>query len=108
MRLGPAALALLLAGCIGAPKARVSTLFLPDTNGLAVAGSHLRIDFGRAPEGVIAALTRAMGAPRPLGTETCPAGMERRVAWDDLVLTFTRESFVGWRREDQAAGRTCG
>ncbi|MCO8143770.1 hypothetical protein NHN26_00905 [Rhodovulum tesquicola] len=108
MRAGAAALALLLAGCVAAPpQDRVSTLFLPDAGGLAVSGSALRVDFGRAPSGVIAPLSRELGPPRSLPLTGCPQGIERQLAWGDLVLTFTREQFVGWRQAGAAAGQIC-
>ncbi|TCP40312.1 hypothetical protein [Rhodovulum marinum] len=108
MRAGAAALAVLVAGCVSTPPDRVSTLFLPDTAGLAVSGSPLRVDLGRAPDGVIAALSRDLGPPRSLPTATCPAGIERRLAWGDLVLTFTRERFIGWQSGAGQAGTVCG
>ncbi|GAA0297477.1 hypothetical protein [Rhodovulum strictum] len=96
------------AGCVAAPpQDRVSTLFLPDAGGLAVSGSPLRVDFGRAPDGVIAPLTRELGPPRAVPLTACPPGIVRQLAWDDLVLSFTREQFVGWRQAGAAAGQTC-
>ena len=47
------------------------------------------------------------GAGRVLAASGCPAAVQRQVAWDDLVLTFTEERFVGWRRGDAAAGQVC-
>jgi len=101
-------LPLVVAGCVAARPEPPSTLFLPDSAGLAVQGSPLRVDFGRAPEGVIAALSRELGAPSPRPLAACPADIERQLAWGDLVLTFTRDAFVGWRRGDAMAGRGCG
>jgi hypothetical protein len=86
---------------------RPVTQFLPDEGGLAVAGAGQRIDFGRSPEGVIAALDRELGRGRLLGFEGCPAGVVRREAWGDLVLTFTDERFVGWKTAAGSAGQTC-
>jgi hypothetical protein len=101
--------ALFLSACAaGAPEAvRQGVAFVPDARGLGVAGHSQRIDFGRSPEGVIAALDRERGAGRVLAVSGCPAGVQRQVAWDDLVLTFTEERFVGWRRGDAAAGQVC-
>ena len=76
--------------------------------GLAFAGSSQRIDFGRAPSGVIAVLERELGPGRALGLTNGPAGVSQQIAWGDLVLTFTDERFVGWRGMDAAAGQTCG
>lgn len=100
-------LPLVAAGCVAVAPEPPSTLFQPDPSGLGVEGSALRVDFGRAPEGVIAALSRDLGAPSPRPLDGCPPGIERRLAWGDLVLTFTRERFVGWRRGDALAGQTC-
>lgn len=108
------ALALGLAGC-GATPAALTTApdptgqsFTPDPRGLAVDGTGLRIDFGRAPGGVIAALDRALGPGEDLGGNGCPAGVTRQIGWGDLVLSFTDERFVGWRRGSQQAGKVCG
>ena len=80
-----------------------------DAGGLAIAGSGgQRIDFGRAPSGVIAVLERELGLGRPLALTNCPTGVRQQIAWGDLVLTFTDERFVGWRGTDGAAGQTCG
>ncbi len=105
--------ALLLSGCAVTGAAdRVppnpSPGLVPDRNGLAVVGTGLRIDFDRAPAGVIAALDRLRGAHRPLPLETCPAGILRQYQWGDLILTFTDERFVGWRQAGASAGLICG
>ncbi|OIP86496.1 MAG: hypothetical protein AUK37_03160 [Rhodobacterales bacterium CG2_30_65_12] len=111
-RTGAALLFAALAGCaapggladrLGGPGAT----FIADANGLAVDGSSLRIDFGRAPSGVIAALDRELGKGRVLGVAGCPAGIADQRDWGGLVLSFTTERFVGWRREVSSAGETC-
>ena len=80
-----------------------------DAGGLAIIGSGgQRIDFGRAPSGVIAVLERELGPGRALDLTNCPGGVRQQIAWGDLVLTFTDEQFVGWRGIDGAAGQTCG
>ena len=79
-----------------------------DAAGLAIIGSNQRIDFGRAPSGVISVLDRELGPGRTLALTNCPADVSRQIAWGDLVLTFTDERFVGWRGVDGAAGQTCG
>lgn len=111
-RPGAVLLCVALVGC-AAPgeladgRARAGAGFSPDANGLAVTGSSLRIDFGRAPSGVIDALDRELGKGRALGVEGCPTGIVRQRDWGGLVLTFTAEQFVGWRGPDGAAGQTC-
>ncbi|PIE08308.1 MAG: hypothetical protein CSA74_02330 [Rhodobacterales bacterium] len=119
-------LCLVLAGCSAKPQERPGDrvrlpLIIglePDGEGLAVGGidgtdgqpGGGRIDFGRAPEGVIATIEREFGPGRALGLGGCPAAIRQQIAWGDLVLTFTEEQFVGWRAQDTAeeAGRTCG
>lgn len=104
------ALSVLLAGCSGLPNAHVprpGAAFVPDANGLAVVGSPQRIDFGRAPSGVITVLNREVGPGRDLGVSTCPTGIVTQRAWRGLVLSFTDERFVGWRNADGSAGQTC-
>ncbi|TCO73407.1 hypothetical protein [Rhodovulum euryhalinum] len=108
MRTGAVALLVLVAGCVTATPRSDSTLLRPDSGGFAIDGSPLRIDFGRAPGGVIAALTRELGPARTLPLDGCPDGIEQRLAWGDLVVSFTPEQFVGWRKQDAAAGQTCG
>ena len=108
MRLRAAVLGLLvLAGCTATQAARDPAVFLPDARGLGVAGSPLRVDFGRAPEGVIPTLTRELGPPRRLSLDGCPAGIADRLRWKTLELTFTAESFVGWRDAAGQGGEVC-
>lgn len=80
-----------------------------DAGGLAIIGTGgQRIDFGRAPSGVISVLERDLGPGRALALTNCPAGVSQQIAWGDLILTFTDERFVGWRGAQGAAGQTCG
>ena len=107
------ALAALVAGCAGVDldttqAARRNASFTPDANGLAVVNAAQRIDFGRAPSGVISALDRELGQSRALGTEGCPAGIVSQRDWNGLVLTFGAERFVGWRNDGAQAGQVCG
>lgn len=98
-----------LGACVApveAPHTAAITL-TPDANGLAVAPSGLRIDFDRAPAGVIAVLDRIHGPHKVLTLAGCPAGIRQNLAWGALTLTFTDEGFVGWRKHDQNAGQTC-
>jgi len=98
---------LVLAGCTATQAARDPAVFLPDARGLGVAGSELRVDFGRATEGVIPTLTRELGPPRRLSLDGCPAGIADRLRWNGLELTFTAESFVGWRDAAGQGGEVC-
>ncbi len=67
----------------------------------------MRIDFGRSPAGVIRALDRTLGAHRDAGLKGCPKGIAQQLRWGDLVLTFNREQFIGWRQGGKAAGVVC-
>lgn len=107
------ALGLVVAGCGGADLSEPQTLrsgvtFAPDANGLAVVNSAQRIDFGRAPSGVISVLDRELGKGRTLGLQGCPEGIVRQSEWNGLVLTFSAERFVGWREGGAQAGQVCG
>ncbi len=81
--------------------------FQPDRNGLSVRPGSQRIDFGRAPSGVVAVLDRELGPGRAMPVAGCPAGVIMQRAWGDMVLTFTDERFVGWRQGQTHAGRIC-
>ncbi len=103
-----AAILLFLAGCAALPQtASNPRQFVPDGDGLAVLPDAMRVDFGRAPSGVILALTRERGAPRDLGLANCPGGIVQQLAWGDLTLTFTDERFVGWKQGEGSAGTVC-
>ncbi len=103
MKSAPLALLVLTACSGGLPVEPSGVRFTPDAGGLAVYGTDLRIDFGRAPEGVIAALDRELGRGRDM--PGC-AGLAER-AWGGLTLNFTDERFVGWQEGGASAGRTC-
>lgn len=120
MRLGPAAalLALVATACTAPPTQNAAAIrpadgplrgagVTPDANGLQPNGTSLRIDFGRAQEGVVAAVSRLKGqAPVSAGVPAGCATADAEVAWrDGLVLAFRRGTFVGWR---DGAGRTAG
>lgn len=111
MRAALAVALLFLAGCAGtqqtAAPTRQGVTFTPDANGLSVSGTAQRMDFGRSPRGMIPVLTREIGAPRDVALTGCPAGIARQLDWNGLILTFTRERFVGWMRDGQSAGQTC-
>lgn len=101
---------LALLGCVAAPApvtgpARVHT---PDAAGIAVDGTALRVDFGRAEAGAVAAVSRLQGRG-PQGAAPCPGGAARAVAWEGLTLYMQGGAFVGWSRPDgSSAGLTCG
>jgi hypothetical protein len=102
---------LLLSACATGPlpgtAPRLGVQFNPDSGGLAVAGTGQRVDFGRAPSGVIAVLDRELGPGRDLSLAGCPAGVVTQREWGGLVLSFTGERFVGWRDASGSAGRIC-
>lgn len=87
--------------------APTGAVFVPDAGGLGVAGSAQRIDFGRAPSGVISVMDRERGEHRELSLAGCPPGVVKQLAWGDLVLSFGRERFVGWQSAAASAGTTC-
>ncbi|MCI2400025.1 hypothetical protein [Aliiroseovarius subalbicans] len=101
------AFCLLLAACTSATPPAPSVQFIPDASGLAVEPSGLRIDFGRSPDGVEAALDRVLGPHDHLALEPCPAQIMDRSGWGDLELTFTAERFVGWKTADGQHGVVC-
>ena len=78
-----------------------------DAGGLAVSGSGLRVDFGRAQAGAIAAVARLEGrAPR--SASACPDGRTRAVLWEGLTLYVRDGAFLGWSRPDgSGAGIDC-
>lgn len=96
-----AALAAALAACT--PAATTTTApargIVLDGGGLHPAGSELRIDFGRAEAGTVAAVARLAGA-RPVATTIstdCGAGPVRAVRFGNgLELNFQRGAFRGW------------
>ncbi|MBV7410975.1 hypothetical protein KJP29_18500 [Maritimibacter sp. DP1N21-5] len=103
---------LLLAGCgaagtVPTTPARQGVTFVPDANGLGVAGRSTRIDFGRSPSGVIPVMEREVGQGRDKPLANCPSGVVRVVDYAGLELSFSDERFVGWRQDDASAGQTC-
>lgn len=81
--------------------------FRPDAAGLAVDPVGKRVDFGRSPKGVIPVLDREIGPHKNLPLSGCPSGVTQQKAWGALILTFSRERFVGWRNNTGRAGRVC-
>lgn len=114
MRLAALAFPIALAAC-GGPgfelpdnsATRAGIVLAPDEAGLGIEGSSQRMDFGRAPDGVITIMTREFGAYRTLGIAACASGVMRQLAWREMVLTFSGEQFVGWRTPESNAGAVC-
>jgi len=102
---------MVVTGCVSPQQASQPTRkgadFRPDAAGLAVFPMGQRIDFGRSPKGVIPALDRELGVGRTLTLAGCPAGVSMQRQWNDLILTFSSERFVGWRQGAGSAGRVC-
>ena len=107
MRRAALALAVSASACTTAPATAPPPAFAPDPGGIALVGSPLRIDFGRAEEGVIAAVTRLEGAG-PRDAAACSGGT-RALRWPSgLALHFRDGAFLGWSRQDgSGAGLTC-
>lgn len=99
--------ALILSACAGGPSRQDRITLAPDLKGLGIVGSAQRIDFGRAPEGVIAALNSSYRRSKVLDLAGCPADIRQQIAWGDLILTFSDEAFVGWREGNTFAGTVC-
>jgi hypothetical protein len=80
----------------------------PDAAGIALAGSPLRIDFGRAEAGTVAAMTRLEGGA-PSAVADCGGGV-RSLRWPGgLALVFQGGAFLGWSQPDgSSAGLACG
>jgi hypothetical protein len=104
MRRRAAALALLLGAC-AAPAAETQGPgpgLVLDAEGLHPAGSALRVDFGRAEAGTVAAVSKLLGA-EPVETAAnaeCGAGPVKAVRWaNGLTLNFQRGTFLGWVSE---------
>jgi len=104
MRVAAMALALgLAAGC--APPAPPPQGLRLASDGLRPNGTDLRIDFGRAEAGVIAAVTRVLGA-----TPTARQGTGcKAVTWPDgLTLIFDAGRFLGWADPQGVFERVAG
>lgn len=97
---------LALSACTTQPPASPVT-FHPDPDGLEVRPSGLRVDFGRAPAGVIAVLDRELGSHQALSLTGCSVEVAQQLRWGDLVLSFSADRFVGWRQGAEGAGNTC-
>jgi hypothetical protein len=71
----------------------------PDSAGLQPGGTDLRIDFGRAEDGVIETVSRLVGSNPDDVTliEECGAGPVTAAYWQNgLTANFLDGDFVGW------------
>lgn len=101
--------AVLVAGCLNgqSPTASPSGGVGVSKDGLRPVGSDLRIDFGRAQDGVVAAVTKLQGAgPSQVGTNSeCGAGPVSYAQWSNgLTLNFMDGTFLGWTAQPPFAG----
>ncbi|MEM9756944.1 MAG: hypothetical protein AAF914_13155 [Pseudomonadota bacterium] len=68
----------------------------PDGGGLQPAGTTLRIDFGRAKQGVADSVGRLLGGS-PTAID-CQAAETEALVWPDgLMLVFRDGDFRGWQ-----------
>lgn len=97
-----AASALFLASCMQVSdimSAQNADGLNPAPDGLHVTGSDLRIDFGRAEAGAIAAVSKILGAEPTSRVENaeCGAGPITTVSFEEgLDLLFMNGNFAGW------------
>ena len=98
-------LLLLLMGCAPAPveAPAPSVVLVPDESGFAVAGSALRIDWGREESGAVEALSKGFGAP--LAVDTC--GDLRAYGFADVTAYFRNGDLRGWQTDTGSAGAVC-
>jgi hypothetical protein len=106
-----AAVALLLAACAPAGTSGPRPGLTLDAEGIQPAGTDLRIDFGRAQQGTIEAVTRLVGA-RPAeitANAECGAGPVTAARWDrGPTLTFQDGTFLGWVSDGSGPAATSG
>lgn len=104
--------ALGLSACVAAPMserpAQPSGMVLT-RNGVQPVGSDLRVDFGRAQPGVVAAVSKLQGA-QPVAVSTnqnCGAGPVTSARWrNGLTLNFQNGAFLGWVVQEPYNGPT--
>jgi hypothetical protein len=81
------------------PRPEDAARFVLDAGGIQVAGGLLRVDFGRAEAGAVAAVAELIGRP-PEGRETlagCEGGPLAAVRCaEGLTLHFWDGAFLGW------------
>ncbi|MEM1272596.1 MAG: hypothetical protein AAGF88_02200 [Pseudomonadota bacterium] len=91
-----------LAGCLpffntdSLPQNATGTEF--DAGGIQPAGTNLRIDFGRAQDGVVDTASQLFGAVPDRITEQseCGAGVVTAASWPGVTLNFLDGDFRGW------------
>jgi hypothetical protein len=90
--------ALLLAGCAAATPTPQARGLMVAPYGLQPVGTDLRIDFGRAEEGVIGPVSRLLGTmPAARGPLPDCGPRISRAEWPGgLVLYFRDGDFAGW------------
>ncbi len=107
MRAAAVALVLAVAGCTSVMTSQQPAVLFADGEGLQPSGTSQRIDFGRAEQGVVVAVSRVIGSnPAEISTNAeCGAGPVRQVRWaNGLTLNFQRGTFLGWvSREGRGA-----
>lgn len=91
------------------PTPAASAPVVLDSGGVRVAdaaGQPVSLRFGMAATEVVAALTRAAGAPGEQGENgECGAGASTYARWPGgLTLWFQDERFGGWAADDRAPG----
>lgn len=96
---------LVLMGCVAAPveAPAPSVVLVPDEGGFAVAGSALRIDWGREERGAVRALSKGFG--EPLAIDTC--GDLRAYGFAEVTAYFRAGDLRGWQTDTGSAGATC-
>ncbi len=89
---------LALAGCATTtPAPEEPTGIRPDAGGIAIEGTEQRIDFGRAEEGAVAAVTRILGEPQSRSVNSeCGAGATTIVKFKEIDLLFLEGDLRGW------------
>lgn len=70
----------------------------PDAGGIAIQNTDLRIDFGRAEAGAVAAVTKVLGSQPQERTvnRACGAGPVAVVRYPQIDLLFQDGAFRGW------------
>lgn len=90
----------LLGACVASAEPPSEAISVrADGGGLQPIGTPLRIDFGRAELGAVAAVSKLLMA-QPVKRETtleCGAGPITAVSWSNgFTMNFQRDAFVGW------------
>ncbi len=98
------AAALMMAGCVSTPNdVDAPPILTLDSRGMVEGSTGLRVDFGRARQGTVAAVSRILGeSPVEISQNPeCGAGPMTFARFEDgLTLNFMNGSFVGWTTSD--------